>query len=358
MKTIRKVSLAIIVVVVATGIIYKLTDVKQEKSESINLVNGSKPDVPVTVIQAHYSRIPYEIRYHGTFEPNYEISIIAEAQGKVEELFIEEGEFVPQGKIIARLENDILSYQLELADATYQKARQELNRYQNLSPGEAVSVQQLEEVKLSLINAKSAYQTLKKQHGNTFIKSPVSGTVSMKYIEKGTFLTSGAPVADIIDTQKMKFAAWFTANDLVKIHAGQKVKVVSDLFPDKQFEGVIKVIGIIPDESKRYRVQAEIVNTPEQLLISGIDGTLTLSISQKEQKIIIPNSCLIGGAVKPSVYVVENDTAKLRQVLTSDLVNGQTVVMHGLKEGEQVVLNGQINIDENTKVRIVNNNLQ
>ncbi len=357
MKTLRKISIAIIVVAIAAGILYKLTDVKQEKSESIDLVNKSKPDIPVTVVTAHFSSPSYEIRYHGTFEPNYEISIIAEAQGKVEELFIEEGEFVPQGKIIARLENDIVSYQLELAEATYQKARQDLNRYQNLSPGEAVSVQQIEEVKLSLVNAKSAYQTLKKQYGNTFIKSPVSGTVSKKYIEPGSFITSCAQVADIIDTHKMKFTSWFSANDLIKIYIGQKVKVVSDLFPDKLFDGVIKVIGIKPDESKRYRVQAEIVNNPEQLLISGIDGTLTLSFSQNEQKIIIPNSCLIGGVAKPSVYVVENDTAKLRQVLISDFINEQTIILNGLKEGEQVVLNGQINIDENTKVRKVNNNL-
>lgn len=354
MKTSKKTGLTIIIMVVVLAAGYKLNDVKRDKKEEINLVNKAKGEVPVTAITAKYSDTTHKISYHGTFEPTCEVTVISEAQGKVKEFSMEEGMFASEGKVIAKLENDITSYQLETAEAAYQKAQCDLQRFGNLSPGEAVSTQQLEEIKLALKNAKSTYLTLKKQYENTFVKAPVSGTISKRYVERGSFIAPGSPVADLIDIRKMKFNAWFSVADLVQVKAGQQVKVTTDLHPGVSYEGTIKVISIKPDESKRYRVQVEVINNLTRALVSGTDGTMHLSFIRDKKSIAIPRNCITGSIIEPCVYVVEKGIAKLRPVVIAEIINGQAIISNGLREDEQVVLSGQINIEDNTKVCVSN----
>jgi len=352
MKTSGKISIAIIAVAIITGTAYKLVDVKRGKKDTINLVNKSKSEVPVTVVSAKYSDVTYDISYHGTFEPNCEVTVVSEAQGKVKDYSVEEGIFITEGKVIAWLENDILSYQVESAEAAYQKAHSDLQRFEKLTPGEAVSTQQLEDARLVFTNAKGAYLTLKKQYDNSFIKAPVSGIVSKRYIEKGTFIAQGTPVADIVDTRKMKFVAWFNATDLVRVKTGQQVKITTGLYPNAFYDGIIKTVSIRPDESKRYRVQAEVQNNLEQPLIPGIDGLLTLSLKQDKKNITIPRNCVVGSVLEPTVYVVENGVAKIRKVVIDEIINAQALIESGLNEGEQIVFSGQINLEDDTKVSI------
>jgi membrane fusion protein (multidrug efflux system) len=352
MKTSEKIGIAVIAVAIITGTAYKLIDVKRGKKDTINLVNKSKSEVPVTVVSARYSDVTYDISYHGTFEPNCEVTVVSEAQGKVKDYSVEEGIFITEGKIIASLENDILSYQVESAEAAYKKNHSDLQRFEKLTPGEAVSTQQLEDARLAFTNARSAYLTLKKQYDNSFIKAPVSGTVSRRYIEKGTFIAPGTPVADIVDTRKMKFVAWFSAADLVRAKTGQHVKISTDLYPDTFYHGTIKTISIKPDESKRYRVQAEVQNNLDQPLIPGTDGLLTLSLKQDKKNITIPRTCVVGSVLEPTVYIVEKGVAKMRKVVIAEIINAEALIQSGLSEGEQIVLSGQINLEDNTKVSI------
>ena len=354
MKTTRKISIILFIAAIILGMTYKLYSVRRNKKDEINIVNKAKSAVPVTVFKAQRSNTLYNILYHGTFEPNYEVTVVSEAQGKVKEYSIEEGIFVLEGKVMACLENDISSYNIEAAEAVYQKAQSDLNRFENLSSGEAVSVQKLEEVKLALKNAKSSYLTLKKQYQNTFVKAPVSGTISKRYFERGSFIAQGSPVADIIDTRKMKFISWFKAADLARVKIGQRVIITTDLYPNVSYDGIIKVISIKPDDSKRYRIQTEVQNNPTRPLISGTDGTLVLSLKQDKENISIPRNCIIGSVIEPTVYVVEGGEAKLRQVVISEFINGQAIISNGLKEGDQVVLSGQINIQDGEKVKVLN----
>lgn len=352
MTTSKKIITTVVLLAIVSGIAYKLADVKRNQQSDIQLVNKSKSEIPVIVVSAEYGDVTYDISYHGTFEPNCEVTVVSEAQGKIKSYAFEEGIFIAEGKIMASIENDILSYQLENAEATYKKVNSDLQRLERLTPGEAVSTQQLDDARLALSNAKNAYLTLKKQYNNSFIKAPVSGIVGKRYVEKGTFITTGTPIADIVDTRKMKFIAWFSATDLVQVKTGQAVTLSTDLYPNTNYPGIIKVVGIKPDESKRYRIQAEVQNNDKQPLIPGTDGLLTISLKQGVRNIIVPRNCIVGSVIEPTVYVVENGIAKLRNVTISKIVNGQAFVSDGIREGEQVVLSGQINLENNAKVNI------
>ncbi len=355
MKRSKKIGISVVVIAAVLSAAYKLYDVKQQKIADIDFVNKAKSEITVTTTTVKYEVVKFDISYNGTFGPSSEVTIVSESQGKVKKYAINEGDFISEGEIIAWLDNDLIGYQLETAEAAWLKAQDELKRFENLTPGESVSTQQLDEIKLAFQNAKSNYQTIKKQYDNTFIKAPVSGTVSRRYFERGSFIGPGSPVADLINTRKMKFNAWFTAMDLTRVKTGQKVMLTTDLYPGISYEGTVKVIGVKPDNSKRYLVQAEVTNSSEKPLVSGIDGTIHIDYTPGEKSLVIPRNCIVSSAIQPTVYIVSGGIAKLREIVISEIINDRAIVESGLAEGETVVLSGQINLEDNATVLVLNN---
>ncbi len=355
MKTSKKIGLSVVVIAAVLSVAYKLNDVKQQKNADIELVNKAKSEVTVTTTTVRYDMIKSDISYHGTFEPYSEVTVVSESQGKVNKYTINEGDYISEGVTMVWLDSDLSGYQLETAKAAWLKAQNDLKRFENLTPGQAVSTQQLEEIKLACQDARSTYLITKKQYENAFIKAPISGTVSKRYFEKGSFIAPGSPVADLIDTRKMKFNTWFTATDLIQLKTGQKVTLTSDLYPGVAYEGTIKVIGVKPDNSRRYLVQAEVVNSSEKPLVAGIDGTIRIQNTTSEKHLVIPRNCLVSSAIQPMVYVISDGTAKLRGIVISQIIDGQVIIESGLAEGDVVVLSGQINLENNAAVSVLNN---
>ena len=355
MRTTKKVSIYIIALVSVAAIAYKLYDVKQDKQADIDLVNKTKSETPVLTALAKYEVVGFDISYHGTFEPSSEVTIVAESQGNVKKYAINEGDFIEEGETIVWVDNELTGYQLETAKAAWLKAQDELKRFENLSPGESVSTQQLEEIKLACQNAKSTYLTIKKQYNDAFIKSPIAGTVSKRYVETGSFISPGSPVADIINTRTLKFNAWFTAKDLTRIKTGQNVLLTTDLYPGISYEGTIKVIGVKPNNSKRYLVQAEVTNSIENPLFSGTEGTICIKYTSYQKNLVIPRNCLAGSVIEPMVYVVADNTVKLRKIVISAITDSLILIESGLTNGERVVLSGHINLEDNAPVTVLNN---
>jgi len=354
MKRSKTTGITIVVIVAVLAFAFKLYGVKRDKKELIALANKAKTEIPVVTAKAIRGYYKLDITYNGTFEPGCKVTVISESQGKVKSCSIDEGDFIYEGEQIVWIDNDMTGYQLETAEAAFKKAQDDLLRFENLSPGEAVSMQQIEEVKLAFKNAKGTWLMVKKQYEDGFIKAPVSGFISRRYFEKGSFIAPGSPVADIIDTRTMKFNSRFTASDVIMVRPGQRVIMSTDLFPGVIWEGIIKVIGIEPDDSKRYLVQAEVINNLEKRLLPEIDGTMHIEMSSEKEGLQIPRNCIIGSMINPTVYVVENNVATLQEVVVLKIVNNMAIIGSGLAEGDSVVVSGQINLENNTKVAVSN----
>jgi membrane fusion protein, multidrug efflux system len=354
MKRSQKAGICIVLIVAVFAVAFKLYDVKRNKSELIAIVKKAKTEIPVITTKVTSESLQLDVTYNGTFEPWCDVTVISESQGKVKECYIHEGDFIDEGDQIVWIDNDLAGYQLEIAESAYKKAQDELMRFENLSPGEAVSRQQIEDVRLALKSAKSTFSTVKKQYENGFIKAPVSGIISRKYFEKGSYIAPGSPVADIIDIHRMKFNGWFTASDVIQVKTGQSVILTTDLYPGVTYKGTISVVGLEPDNSRCYLVQAEVMNNQEKRLLPGIDGTIHIKTKYGRKSLLIPRNCIEGSMQKPTVYVIENSIAKLREIVVSDIVNNMAIIESGLAEGESVVLSGQINLENNTAVNISN----
>jgi RND family efflux transporter MFP subunit len=287
----------------------------------------------------------------GTFEPNREIKILSETNGKVVKVGISEGESVSAGQLIAQVDSDILQYQILAAEANYQEAQADVRRYQNLTKEEAVAKIQLEKANLSAKTAESQLKVLQKQLKNTAIVAPFSGTITSKTFDLGTVLTVGTPLAQLTDISAVKLVINVPEKDIVKFKEGQIVDVSTDVFPNQQFAGKVTMISAKSDNAHNYPVQILVNNNSANLLRVGMYGSVVIGNSLKTNALVIPRNALVGTAKQPQVFVMENGKAVLKNIQIGASSNDFYEVTEGLKEGEIVIISGQVNLEDGTLVK-------
>jgi RND family efflux transporter MFP subunit len=109
------------------------------------------------------------------------------------------------------------------------------------------------------------------------------------------------------------------------------------------------------DASRRFPVEIEVHNDFNKPIRSGMYGMAFFAGEGTHDAMVIPRTALVGSIKDPAVFVVENDKAVKRSIKVGSANERTIEVLSGLKTGEKVVIAGQINLDDNTPVRISNN---
>ena len=133
---------------------------------------------------------------------------------------------------------------MALADASLDKARADLKKYEGLLKADAISGQQVEDVKLGLKKAETDVTTLKKQLDFSTIKAPIQGTITRRAIEKGSLVMPGSPVVDIVDVSRLKFIANVSESEAIQIRKGQQIPITSTLYPGIKYKGIVVSVGV------------------------------------------------------------------------------------------------------------------
>lgn len=353
----KKIIIISVIIVACIAGIFKLY-INKKQIDANSAPRQSKVSVPVFVETVKESKLDNSFSVNGTFDPAHEITIISQTQGKIVNLNFNNGDFVKEGQVLASCDLELLEAQKNLAKANLNKSEKDLKKFQEMLQSKAATQQQVDELQLALYNAQASYVTVTKQIENSIINAPFSGYITAKHIEKGSMILPGTSIAEMMDISTMKFTAAIAESDLVKIKNDQEVKIVADIYDGFSYTGKIKNIGMKADGSRRFPVEIEVHNNAGKPIRSGMFGMVFFASKGTHNAMAIPRTALVGSIKDPSVFVVENDKA-LRRPIKVGSANEKTIeVLGGLKEGDKIVIAGQINLDDNTPVNISNTKLQ
>lgn len=313
--------------------------------------------IPVFVEEAVLKPLNGDFSYQGSFRPVHELMLLSEGQGKTEKVMFETGDEVQAGQILAKLDDVMLRSQLTLAEANFDKMQRDLAKYESLLKNDAISSQQVEDARLGLIKAQTDVITLTKQLDYASIKAPIMGTITERFIEVGSVLMPGSPVARIVDVTRLRFIAFMSESEVVYIHRGDKVEITSALFPMIAYSGRVVSVGVKADDAKRFPVEIEVENKQDHTLKAGMFGTACFRGLNGHDALVIPRNALTGSIKEPKVFVVVCDTAILREVTIGQVDDNLVEITSGLASGEEVVVSGQINLEQRSPVTVVNRSL-
>lgn len=341
----------VIIVLVAACTVTLL--INKKKIDEKAKMDGNLKSVPVFVTGITKAKLRGDFTANGSFSAIHELILMSEGQGKVENLLFNTGDVVAAGQVMVKLDDDLISSQLSLAETALEKSRKDMKKFEDLLKNDAISSQQVEEARIGLKKCETDVTTLKKQLDYATIKAPIQGTVTKRLIEKGSLVMPGTPVAEIVDISRLKFVANVAENEAVQIRRGQKVMISSSLFTGITFEGTVVSVGVKADDARRFPVEIELANNTLYSLKAGMFGTASFGAGAERETLIIPRHSLVGSIRIPHVYLIQEGRAVLKEIRIGSANDADVEVLSGLREGDLVVTSGQINLAENTPVTIV-----
>lgn len=342
-----------IIVLALAALSFKLYYNKVKIDKNSKMADNQQLTVPVHLTDVKKMKINLDFSESGSFSAIHELILLSESQGRVLQLMVNTGDFVREGQVIAKLDEETARSQYVLAELNFNKLTSDLMKYEELLNGHAITIQQLEEAKISVANAKSNLAIAKKALENTTIKAPIKGTITKKFIEKGSLLTPGVSVVEIVDISSLKFTTSISESQLTFVNIGQKV-IIKASAGKNEYNGTVRMISVKADDSRRYQVEIEVANKTTKTLRSGMEGNVLFRYDNSYEALVIPRKCINGSIKEPVVYIVDDNKAMTKCIKTGIITDDYVEVLDGLKEKDKVVLNGQINLHNGSLVSINN----
>ena len=335
-------------------------------NETSEHATESKTRVAVTPVKK--GRISVSLDLTGTLAAFREIKINSKIPGRVDKVHVDEGDSVKPGDILMQLEQEELVLGVKQTEAALASAQAHLanmkndhQRMKNLHEEKAIPGQQWEKVQLGLKvaeaqtqQAQAALALASKQLANAAVRSPIEGIVTKRSVEPGEVvsppLMPGMPLIQIMKSDKLKTRVNISETRLHQIHMGQKVKVRVDALPDRLFPGKItKIAPVIDPRSRTFEAEINIAN-PDLQLKPGMFARVTILLKERFDVLLVPVKAVLDKGKDKVVFVAKDNFAQERTIHLglNDGIN--TEVLSGVKEGENIVVKGNVGIIQGTPI--------
>jgi membrane fusion protein, multidrug efflux system len=348
----KKIVIIVIALAVLALIVFKLST-QYKKINANKDVSTDLAFISVNVSPVLKMTLSNSLQLTGYMEAYSEIEIASEAQGTITSLNAELGQEKSKGSIIAAIDDKLKKLAVQKAQNLKVKLGKDLERNKNLFNGGSLTQQQLDEAQNSYDDAVIQLEQAEKELANATIKSPINGIITKKQVEEGEYINIGNPIATIVDISRLKIKLNVSEANVYQLKQGDKAITTTDIYPGVTFEGNISFISSQGDDSHNYPVEIVISNNSKYPLKSGTFANVTIKLPVAGEALYIPRESLLGSITEAEVYVAENNKAKRRKIVAGNGNDKYIKVISGLKEGEEVIVNGLINLSENKAIKIV-----
>ncbi|HTN09251.1 efflux RND transporter periplasmic adaptor subunit [Agriterribacter sp.] len=349
----KKILYIIIPVVLIGAVIFKLQGNKKMAQNKIYYYNKEQP-VNVQADTLKLQSITAEQYFTGTFEPEKEVKLSAETQGKINSIFVDIGSYAKKGQTLIKMDNALLKLQLQAVSVQIEGLEADVNRYTILANADAIQGVQLEKAQLGLKSAKVQRNTILEQIAKTNVTAPFSGIVTMRFSEIGAFAAPGTPLLQITDISRLRFTVSIPENDLHLFHLNQNYSLKADAYDELMLSGKTILIGSKGNAANSFQVQFSINNTPDLKIKSGMFGKVLISEMHKKDALLIPSSAIVGSDIEPKAYVVKNNKAVLQNISINQRLQKGVVIKDGLNAGDIIITGGFINLYDGAAISIKN----
>jgi RND family efflux transporter MFP subunit len=332
--------------------------------------NGPLPrEIPVEVITAERRNVPVRLEALGTVTPIASVAIKARLESVITGVHFPDGALVKAGDLLFTLDSRQLEAEIKRVEAVIagaaaqqEQAERDVQRYSELVKKNATTQVTLNnaQTQVNIAGALAAsnratLENLRVQLSWTTIRAPISGRMSAANVKVGNFVRPAdtTPLATINQIKPVYVTFGLPQRQLPDLRKALSAETatVEAIAPgeNRAAKGQVTMIeNTIDPATGMVLVRATMDNDDELLW----PGTLvnTQVILRNEQAVVVPSSAVQVSQRGPYVFVVENGVAKVRDVAVERTVDMQSVITRGLNGGETVVLDGQLQLVDGSRV--------
>jgi RND family efflux transporter MFP subunit len=309
--------------------------------------------VPVKIMPVSKTRIARTIDYTSTIQAYEEVNLAPSTPGRVDKIYVEVGDRVQKGQNLFLMDRtQYYANKIQLANL-----EKDLARLDTLLKVGSVKEQLYDQTRAQYEVMRTNVEFMEE---NTLLEAPFTGIITGRYLEEGE-LYSGAPgisgkaaVVTLMQINPVKIIVSISEQYFPLIKNGMKVRIVADVYPDKNFEGTIfRVHPTIDAMSRSFRAEVRI-NNGSELLRPGMFARAFIDMGEQEA-FVVPASAVMmqEGTNERYIFVAENGVAVRKPVTLGQRFDDRFEIAQGdLKEGDSLVTEGQARLTNGQKIEI------
>lgn len=331
----------------------KEADVSQE---TVKVVLPEK-DAEVTVMTLKTTDFQHELISNGRLSARRRVELRFESAEPIARIYVRNGDKVHKGDKIAELDTFRLANKTAQARDALEKARLELKDVligQGYSPDDESRVPpatlKLARVRSGYDQALAQYRLATHEESNATLTAPFDGVVANLFTPQANMATTTEPFCVVIDPGSLEATFTILESELPLIRKGDPVVVTPFASADLRSEGRVSEINPIVDTDGMVRVKAAVAG--RERLFEGMNVKVSVRRSVGKQ-LVVPKSAVVLRTGKQVVFTLKGQQAYWNYVRTG-LENADSyTITEGLKEGDKVITDGNINLAHESPVKIV-----
>ena len=362
----------IVAVLIGVALVYlvgsRVYDATQQSAVPAKKRAGRVINVDLT--QAAIGQIREELLLTGSLKPKEVVDVNPKNTGRIERIHFLVGDFVKAGRLVAEMEDDELQQQVKRSEAAYAvsvanissrkaelaNSKASLDRAKLLFDEELLSPEEYQQAQTSLEVMEAQLQLAEAQAQQSMaelgelrirleqsrIYAPMSGVVSVRYVDPGALVAPNNPILQVVNLSTMVTQGNVPERNVSKLAVGNSANVIVDAIPDRDFQGIVARIAPVLDAATRSALIEIDIPNPEMVLKAEMFARITLDLGSMREATLIPRDGLVYRGQQPGVFIVEGDSGRpvFRVIETGMTREDQIEVLGNLDAGTRIVGRG------------------
>ena len=312
--------------------------------------NDKMPPAVVETMVVTTQKTDHNMSFTGTILANEEAEIRTEAPGRIVLIGFEEGSQVEKGRLLLKINDAELQAQLLKNKVQLELATTEVNRKKELLSLRGISQEEYDISQNKFNTLEAEKQLILAQISKTEIRAPFSGTIGLRMVSAGTYITAATLITTLQQTDPVKID--FRIPEKYGAFAG-KGKPIS--FTTEGNKYIYKAVvyateSRIDPETRTIQVRARCSN-PGNRIIPGAFARIVLNMFPGQESILIPTSAVMPVLNGEQVYIVKGGVAQICRIETGVRSDSAVEVIKGLNTGDSLILTGLLQIKPDQKIK-------
>jgi HlyD family secretion protein len=326
--------------------------VLRSKSDPVASLAASEGAIPlVTAVAPGLTSVTSSVSFTGTINARFDMPIGTEGEtGRISAVYVEAGDVVHRGQLLAKLDNEVLRPQVDRLAASLEEARANASladaqyaRARGVASAGALSAEEIEKRRAAAVTAAAQVKVAEAQLNeyqarlsHTEIRAPADGIVLTRSAEVGQIATpGGAALFRLARAGEVEMRGQVAEQDLPALEVGQTA-LVHLTGIDRPFSGKVRLLGAIIDPQTRLG-DIRVALSPDPSLRPGAFARAEV-VTGRAQRPVLPQTAVLSDDSGPYVLIVTPDSrVERRAVRVGDTVPDGIVIASGLTGTERVV---------------------